>query len=381
MMYNLLIVDDEWVIREGLTKTIPWEKWNIHVVGAASNGEKAYHMLQQHQVDILLTDIRMPGISGLNLVEKCRKFYPKMKIIFLTGHNEFNYAQTALKLGADDFLLKPTDVKELKKTMRKVINELNKEKNEETNILSILIRNAVKEGVNKNIADKIKSYHILRDNFGFLKIKQDAPLKWNIDDTNNLLIEKTKNEAFYLFFGIQDVTEWEEIITNAKRTFTDIKQSTEISVSQLTDDVLQLQNIYKQANVASDRSDNNGYVIVNRYLDTNYRLEMEKALLYIDQHFTESIDQTNIARKFHMSNGYFSKLFKQHTNMNFVEYLTKKRLEMAKKLLKNTNLKSYEIATEVGYNESRYFNQLFKKHVGCTPIEYRKKANNRIIRN
>lgn len=78
-----------------------------------------------------------------------------------------------------------------------------------------------------------------------------------------------------------------------------------------------------------------------------------------------------MAQQFNMSNSYFSRLFKQHTGKNFVDYLTTKRIDVAKQLLRSTDLKIYEIAETIGYSESRYFNQLFKRITNHTPSEYR----------
>src|SRR5699024_6896613 len=107
-MYNLLVVDDEWVIREGLEHTVPWKEWNINLVQTAKNGEEALSILKEKQIDILLTDIRMPSLSGLELIKEIKKISSNMKVIILTGHNEFDYAQQAIRLQTDDYLLKPT---------------------------------------------------------------------------------------------------------------------------------------------------------------------------------------------------------------------------------------------------------------------------------
>lgn len=371
-MYDLLIVDDEWVIREGLTKTVPWNDWNINIIGAATNGEEALHILQQHRVDILLTDIRMPGLNGLELVEKSKILLPNMKIILLTGHDEFTYAQTALKLGADDFILKPTNVDELKKVMLEITEKLDAESAEENDLITLLIQNMIKEYSSEYI-DKIKSFDKLKAKFGFIKIETDNDSILLPHESNRLLIENTNENRIYLYFGIKSEIHWEQIITSLKDALDPSFQSNLIAASLLTDHLSELRHIYKQAKIASTVMYEGPNVTIYKYEDANHRLDMEKALLYIDKHISEPIMLSDLAKEFHMSSGYFSKLFKKYTSMNFTEFITTKRLNMAKELLKTTDLKSFEIAHQVGYTESRYFNQLFKKHVGCTPIEYRNK--------
>jgi len=119
-MYRIVIADDEWVIREGLKHTIPWEDLGCQIVGEAVDGISAWQQIECNAPDILLTDIRMPGIDGLELAMQVSQNYPMVKIIFLTGFDEFAYAQQAVKVGASDYILKPTNTDELIKVIRRI---------------------------------------------------------------------------------------------------------------------------------------------------------------------------------------------------------------------------------------------------------------------
>ena len=105
-MYKVLIVDDEVLLRVGLKTTINWEQAGFTVVAEATNGEQGYEQYKRHEPDVVITDIRMPKKDGLWLVEMIRKENPHIPILVLTCLDEFSYARKALKVGADDYILK-----------------------------------------------------------------------------------------------------------------------------------------------------------------------------------------------------------------------------------------------------------------------------------
>lgn len=106
-MYGLLIVDDEDIIRNGLANTINWISMGFHVVGTACNGGKALDMLDEFKPDVILADIRMPGLSGIELAKKIGEDYPEIYVIILTGFDQFEYAKEAIDYNVFSYLLKP----------------------------------------------------------------------------------------------------------------------------------------------------------------------------------------------------------------------------------------------------------------------------------
>lgn len=126
-MINLLIADDEFIIRKGLS-SINWDSYGIHMLPVASNGSEALQIIQSSKTDILLTDIRMPGINGLDLAMQMLSFYPNSRVIFLTGYAEFEYAHKAISLGAVDYLLKPTRLTDIIDSVLKAKEFLQKQK-------------------------------------------------------------------------------------------------------------------------------------------------------------------------------------------------------------------------------------------------------------
>lgn len=129
-MYRILIVDDEKLERNGIKFLLKKTGTELEVF-EASNGRDALEFLKHQTVEILLTDIKMPYVSGLELAEKVSSQYPEMKIVMFSGYSDFSYAQTAIRYGVSDYILKPVDPLEFQKTMKKLLEEIEREKAEE----------------------------------------------------------------------------------------------------------------------------------------------------------------------------------------------------------------------------------------------------------
>lgn len=123
-MYRVYLADDEQLIREGLAETIPWESLGLTLVGIAEDGKQALCGIRETLPDIVLTDIRMPHLDGLELIGKIREAQPECRVIIITGHGEFTYAQSAIQLGVSDFVLKPIDIQNLCRTLSRIKKDL-----------------------------------------------------------------------------------------------------------------------------------------------------------------------------------------------------------------------------------------------------------------
>ena len=110
---RLIIMEDEDIIRQGLVQTIDWQMMGVSVIGSAADGEEGLTLVRELAPDVILTDIRMPRLSGLEMAQKLRTEGNEVPIVFLTSYADFSYAQQAVRLGAADYLLKPVDEMEL----------------------------------------------------------------------------------------------------------------------------------------------------------------------------------------------------------------------------------------------------------------------------
>jgi two-component system, response regulator YesN len=127
-MHKILIADDERIIREGISKLVDWKGLDLELVDMAHNGDDAYNKILLYKPDIVITDVKMPGLNGLELIETVRKQNETVKFIILSGYGEFNLAKKAMEFGVRHYLLKPTEECEIKKVIREVLDELELER-------------------------------------------------------------------------------------------------------------------------------------------------------------------------------------------------------------------------------------------------------------
>ncbi|RCX14819.1 two-component system response regulator YesN [Anaerobacterium chartisolvens] len=170
-MFKLLIVDDEEEVREGLVRKIEWSRYNFEIIGEAQNGREALDIIEENTPDLIITDISMPIISGLELCENVQLNYPTVKIVILTGFGDFNYAQQAIRFGVEDYILKPVLPKDIDELLLKFKNKLEQEIEQRENIIKL------KEHFNESlpiIRDKFLSL-IIQGNAGEKEIKSKIP--------------------------------------------------------------------------------------------------------------------------------------------------------------------------------------------------------------
>ena len=153
-MYKIVIVDDDILIRKGIRNVIRWKDLECEICAEASSGEEALKVIEEVKPDIVITDIKMPNMDGIELIDRIKRTIPQCKIVILTAYREFEYAQRAIKIGAFDFLLKPTKVEDIINVIKKAINEIKKEKT----IVEEL------EKINSILKEKLP---VLRENFLF----------------------------------------------------------------------------------------------------------------------------------------------------------------------------------------------------------------------
>lgn len=535
-MLKVFLVEDEMIIRNGVKNNIPWEQEGFTFVGEAGDGELAWPLIKQTKPDILITDIRMPFMDGLELSGLVRKELPDTKIIILSGYSEFDYAKQAINLGVANYLLKPISGEKLLEAVKQVADIIREERAQ-----ALLVEQYRQENQENIKIEKIRLFEQIvtgsattreiLDRGEMLELDLAAPfytviLLKLVDsgesmDSSTQVMEASekvdeaimqKQEFFAVERGLEGLAilmkseeemqagiqleslekEIQEILAQypevsyfggagetvqrmrdirrsyvgaskafASRFYTEknrfltveqIREQKPVGTKdmslksvdaskinrKLVEDFLKSGLEEETKNFVEEYFRNIGrenyeslmfchYLIVDMNLCASHFLEsigIEPSLLpaqcrdvgeflnslqceegmiaYVTKLFTETIrlrdnssrnkymelitaaqkiilenfqnnefSMNQAAAMVNLSPGYFSTLFRQETGMSFVEYLTGIRLEKAKALLMCTNMRSSEIAYEVGYKDAHYFSYIFKKVCGCTPKEYR----------
>lgn len=188
-MYKVLIIDDEPIIRKGLKNIINWKSFNCEVTGEAADGLEGGELIRRQLPDIIITDIRMPEVDGLEMLQEIKGIVPDSKVIILTGYRDFDYVHEALKLGAFDFLLKPSKIEELTSVISKAVKELRfqKERKEEFEKLNRLFEQNIPVlrekllydviyEINTNeqeISEKMKLFNVAVNRFAMLIVQNE----------------------------------------------------------------------------------------------------------------------------------------------------------------------------------------------------------------
>ena len=380
MNFNLLLVDDEKPIREKLINNTDWEKEGYQIF-AAANGEEALRFVRENGIDILVTDIQMPKLSGMNLIEKAKRNSSHLKVIVISGYAEFEYAQKSIRFGVNDYLLKPFRSKKLLEVVNKAKEELIKEKDNEQRLA--VLRGEISSYINENKLDTI--YNWLIDDQFFQhqslimdRIDLEAVLKRgskeDILETVNKIIEELKavdlnkeklfvvlnNLILESFKIIKDLDyqaeDLMEIIDKERIENLNYEQIKEIEII-LKEFLLRLHDL-----ISFTPGEKNAEIIS----------EMKA---YIAENYQDGITLSELARKFNLSAGHLSNLFHEESGESFSDYLNMIRLNKAKELLKTTDDKIYQIADQLGFNDAYYFSSWFKKLVGASPTTYRDNIN------
>ena len=383
-MYKVFLAEDEIVVREGIRNNIPWNNTPYTLIGEAPDGEMALSMILDSKPDILITDIRMPFIDGLALSRIVKKTLPWIKIVILSGHDEFEYAREAISIGVEEYLLKPVSSQEMLKTLEKMAKRIDEDKKEIIGIESIKAQSRTAQSTDSTNPSSTEAGGF--DPKGLLNIDGDIFLtklkyaaKKDIDsivqeyitilgnswgensdaDSNPLLI--------YFLFG--------EIIVSASK----IAEAQGGDIKEITPFRLSHENIEEiiSSPAAFSKRVKSLLTALIEFRDSRttgrYQSVIVKAREYIDSNFNATdISLYSTATHVGISPNHLSTVFAQETGENFIEYLTRVRIDRAKLLLKSTKMKSADIAAEAGFSDPQYFSYIFKKNTGISPREFRK---------
>lgn len=341
-MIKVFLVEDEKIIRKSIKNNVKWEENGFEFAGEAPDGEMALPMIEKLHPDIVITDIKMPFMDGLELSDILKKKMPKIQIIILSGYGEFDYAKEAIKIGVTDYLTKPVTGEQLLEALNKVKQKLDKKKRQEEDIKKL----------QKNIKTQMKN---MRYQFFGNLIRGKISVSKLMEQGNELGIDLMAPAYNFMLFKIFSKNE------NDTEAVYDLRTKEDAIVEEVSS---QFENMIVFHRVTE------GYILMIKAQNKEETIQVAKEFI-VKNYQEETLSLSDVADQVGLSSSHFSTTFKQETGKSFVEFLTSVRMDKAKEMLCFTDMKASQISYEVGYKDPHYFSYLFKKTQGCTPSEYR----------
>ncbi len=402
MNLRVLIADDEPLIRDGLAHAINWSALGFEVCGLAGNGQEAYDLASSSRPDLMLVDIWMPLLNGLQLIEKVRTVLPDVVFIIISGHDEFEFARQAINLGVKDYLLKPVSETQLRASVTQIFHEISRKREAQDRLnfsLSMLEKNMsilreqfyqqliTGQLVQEEIDEQLKFHGLSREYSHFCLLR--------VIGQNSTVQFVGESDRHLLRFAMQNIfTEQLEtcgsyicsadLNTNlfALVNVIDYQRWHDLS-SQICRFMLQIFKIEVRLDQCYFGSD---WTLIaeyyNDWMADNVRQMSrltERAIQYIDLHSGDpELTFRRLCEAMYVSSSHLSKIFKQDTGQTFVDYLTKVRIQKSLLLIQDPDRRVYEIAGDVGFRTQHYFSAAFKKILGVTPSEYKLKNLGRV---
>lgn len=333
-MYHVLVAEDEVWIRNAIVEMIERFDLGFRVVAQASDGMEAWNLINEYWPNVVITDIVMPQLDGLSLLQKCDEFKISMVPIVISGYESFNYAQQAMRYGATEYLLKPVAAEDLKRALTRSIDRLQN------------------SHANHEPLHKIQAFIEKMEAMDHQELAKEA-----VQLIHFIMKMKTTNpgvkSGLFRIFSNKLNDQLESVIPNYQK-----------SVLENEKDIGLIQSYFLQLLEEWSR---------HQHLDdTKNRMLLKKVNEYVQQNYHKEITLTQIAEYTDLSISRFCVLFKKNNGDSFINYLNLYRIEKAKHLLLDLDLKVYEVADMVGFSSLPYFNRLFKSLMNQSPNEYRR---------
>jgi DNA-binding response regulator, araC family len=375
-MYKVLFAEDELLVRLGLQNSIPWSKYEMEVAALADNGVEAYRLFEEIHPDILITDLRMEGMDGLELVKRVREIDKECAIVVISCLNDFETLRKLIPYNINAYVLKASI------SIDEVCNVLEQTKE----YLISIGRTAKKVIPDLEKPEDIISKYLLGD--AVISLEDDFEifehlLLFSLEEENKDKINKLAMDFIYELVNRQ--IPGEMLVPLKDKEFCVFYRSTEKKmderIKRINNSIGDFLGVRFKITHSSRRKAENLKDWFDRAYVQQYEINtdensgkalIQKSIEYMQEHFRESLTLTDISRTIGLSVSYFSYLFKQETGKNYIEYLNEIRLLATMKDLMNTDEKVVVVAQKNGFQNLEYFSRYFKKQTGESPARWRK---------
>lgn len=414
-LYTVIVADDEDELREAVCTMIPWEDYGFCLVGDASNGLDALQLVEKHEPDLLLTDIRMPFISGIELARQVREVRPATNIAFLSGYDDFEYAKQAIQYNIISYMLKPLTLEGLGAELRNIRQKIDAQ--------FALFRQAAPRVDEQDLRTAMLMPLVLDDypdpdgepqaeafarQCGLLRDADDHPYYTVMVSTllgedganctdpafaasvNTLAAKYLRGVGFFasgkvisvLLGNPSDFEEYLHILADevpqmASRV---LGKRCRIGVSRAVHSLTALHEAYRQAMEALRQGDKTegGAQFISDLAPAvkGGNLLCKRALDTLDQHYMDAdLSLVSLSSMLDVSPNHLSACIKKYAGETFINILIRKRMEAARDLLSSSPLKIQEVAQRCGYTDQHYFSYCFKKYCGESPNAMRRRLD------
>jgi DNA-binding response regulator, araC family len=375
-MYKVLFAEDELLVRLGLQSSIPWSKYEMEVVALAENGLEAYKLFEEIHPDILITDLRMEGMDGLELVKRVREVDKECAIVVISCLNDFETLRKLIPYNINAYVLKASisidevcSVLAQTKSYLKSIGRTAKNNKEDSEKLEEKISKYLMGDVSGNIEENLDYLEHL--------------LLFSLEDGNKDKINDLAMEFIYELVNRQ--IPGEILVPLKDKEFCVFYKSTEKNmqerIKRINSSIGDFLGVSFKITHSSRRREESLKDWFDRAYVQQYEINIDessgkaliqKSIEYMQAHYREALSLTDISRTIGLSVSYFSYLFKQETGKNYIEYLNEIRLLATMRDLKNTDEKIVVVAQKHGFQNLEYFSRYFKKKTGESPARWRK---------
>lgn len=354
---KIMLVEDEPRVRKSLEYMIVTGRSNDRLTASLRDGVAALQALAEHEPDLLVTDIAMPEMNGLELIVQAKTLYPQLEIVIVSGYDDFQYARRALQLGVQDYVLKPVRKEEFVGVLAAVEARL--------------IRRAAASvfGISPDWALR-RDWVRTEDKFVLMLENRNveqalARVREVLDDCGSRMGDwreglKTVNPLIYSMGKVSG--EAGIAMREAQREMAGIDrlwiegQPDVAAVYSWFDELLQ--RFARKHGASAERSEPIAFA----------------AKQFVDKQFRQDINLQKIAEQLHVNASYLGQRFREQFGEPLNQYLNRIRIEHAARLLQQSSIRAYEAAELSGFQDAKHFTKTFKRIVGCTPQEYRERS-------
>ena len=407
MLYRILLVDDEELITDSLAGMLAEAPQYELDVYKAYSGSEALELLNEQQFDIVVSDICMPGISGIGLAQKIREKWPLCHVIFQTGYDDFQYAQQAIRQRVSHYILKSEGDEVLLAAIGECIRRLEEDARKQADLIRVQEENRVYKAMirRKQIQNLFRFDQEKEENFS-IDLKKPVFLlagrsSEKMEEAVGLAVDEVLKEK--IAYAVRSEMAWLDkkviiwILQQEEKedlpyaaavvkgmaegfchvlryrfgiAFSFVFQEKEIEWSQVAEELERLRQI------ATNRLNPDKQLVMAGVEYFEDAEESEKSFVnrlmnYMWENIDGDLSLCTLSDKLHLNPSYLSRRFKSLTGKNLTEAILELRVKKACELLKNTSLKISEIAPMVGYETAANFSKVFKKMMNITPREYR----------